>query len=425
MLLTTVFVALFTIWLYKRHRRMTLLRRHNIPGPPPNFLLGNSIEIVNKGILNCFKTWASTYGETFGFYLGGVPHVLTIDVELLRNVQIKDFELFWMRNLIIKGGIQPNKIGDSSIVFVTDFDRWKKYRHAVTPAFSAAKLQTMVDAIKHAAEEGCVKIAQLIDQDEVNMTHVFRERQLNTFARACFGAEVKVDQKLFDAAAAAGMPKLDGFWPAMMIIFPEFTTVLYPFRWLVEKFRWHFQWAPQGYVLPLVKQVIELRRRNRVPGDFLDMLLTTRISTKASKNVVTAMDDGRSGRPEVEEKAVENNNEPTRRFNDEEVIGNCFVFFGAAYATSASAFNFIMHHLINYPEYQDEIREEVKQLIASDGSLNYNVLYQLPLLDGFIKETMRFYPPVDLFVSRVAAEDYKYKDIVIPKGIVVSGDIVM
>src|SRR5690242_11908984 len=89
--------VIFFIWLILRYQRMSVLSRHGIPGPKPNLLLGNSIDYFTKGCVDCFTEWTRKYGPIVGFYLGGTPHVLVTDTELLKLVQVKDFHLFSQR----------------------------------------------------------------------------------------------------------------------------------------------------------------------------------------------------------------------------------------------------------------------------------------------------------------------------------------
>ena len=55
-------------------------------------------------------------------------------------------------------------------------------------------------------------------------------------------------------------------------------------------------------------------------------------------------------------------------------------------------------------------------MLARDGELDYNTLVELPYMDAVIHESLRLYPPISHFVTRVAARDYEYKGRIIPKG---------
>src|SRR5688572_28482657 len=104
---------------------MTLLARLGYAGPPPNFFLGNLMELFSKGTVVCFSQWQQKYGDTFGFYMGGTYHIFITDTRLLKKIQISNFHLFTMRNKVVKGGLLPTSVGQDHIIFT---ENWKRQR---------------------------------------------------------------------------------------------------------------------------------------------------------------------------------------------------------------------------------------------------------------------------------------------------------
>jgi len=86
------------------------------------------------------------------------------------------------------------------------------------------------------------------------------------------------------------------------------------------------------------------------------------------------------------------------------------------YETTSSTLTYLAHNLVNYPEVQDKIREEINAMLTRDGVLDYNTLAELPYMEAVIQESLRLYPPISHFVNRVAARDYEFKGRLIPKG---------
>ncbi|XP_023223381.1 cytochrome P450 3A29-like [Centruroides sculpturatus] len=79
---------------------MSLFKRYGIPGPKPNFFLGNLMEF-NRERNRCIEKWLEQYGKMFGFYLGGKPLLVCNDVEFLKLIQIKDSYNFCNRDVRI------------------------------------------------------------------------------------------------------------------------------------------------------------------------------------------------------------------------------------------------------------------------------------------------------------------------------------
>lgn len=72
------------------------------------------------------------------------------------------------------------------------------------------------------------------------------------------------------------------------------------------------------------------------------------------------------------------------------------------------------HILVNRQDIQDRMREELNELLEREEKFDYNTVTQLQYMEAVMFETMRVYPPITMFVTRLADKDYKYKDFTIP-----------
>src|ERR1700744_6281784 len=94
MLLIAFAIILLSILIYQRHQRMSIFERLGILGPKPNLMIGNWYDIAKDGLVGVFPKWTTKYGPIVGFYLGGQPQVLITDLELIKLVMIRDFDIF-------------------------------------------------------------------------------------------------------------------------------------------------------------------------------------------------------------------------------------------------------------------------------------------------------------------------------------------
>ena len=62
------------------------------------------------------------------------------------------------------------------------------------------------------------------------------------------------------------------------------------------------------------------------------------------------------------------------------------------------------------------MRQEVIDLYESEGKLDFNTVTKLQYMEWVLNETMRLYPPLVNGSTRECLADYKYKDMIIPKG---------
>lgn len=80
------------------------------------------------------------------------------------------------------------------------------------------------------------------------------------------------------------------------------------------------------------------------------------------------------------------------------------LMFSAGSDTSAAALGWCCHALAENPDAQQAVRKEVRNV--QDDQLNDpSVLNRLPLLNGFLEETLRLYPPVPMLARIAVASD--------------------
>jgi cytochrome P450 family 4 subfamily V len=102
--------------------------------------------------------------------------------------------------------------------------------------------------------------------------------------------------------------------------------------------------------------------------------------------------------------------------SEDELIANIWIFFVAGHETTASSLVWALNCLRIYPHIQEKIYEEIKRVIGRDRIPTEEDLEKLVYLDAFIQEVLRLHSPVPLLASRIATEDVKYKNMIIPKG---------
>ncbi|KAL3224790.1 hypothetical protein MRX96_026376 [Rhipicephalus microplus] len=97
-------------WLMKRRDHFNFFKKCGIPGPPPNIIFGNILEMYKKSPTKAYREWIEKYGDVVGYFNGYRPVVLVADLDLLRNIQVKDFQDFTDRALLF----QAKRPGQSS-----------------------------------------------------------------------------------------------------------------------------------------------------------------------------------------------------------------------------------------------------------------------------------------------------------------------
>ncbi|EED11992.1 cytochrome P450, putative [Talaromyces stipitatus ATCC 10500] len=78
--------------------------------------------------------------------------------------------------------------------------------------------------------------------------------------------------------------------------------------------------------------------------------------------------------------------------------------------TTAMALTEALYDLCTYPEYQTELREEVRSVIEADGGWRKTSLVKMRKLDSFIKESQRMRPPSLMGYKRKITENITLSD---------------
>ena len=132
------------------------------------------------------------------------------------------------------------------------------------------------------------------------------------------------------------------------------------------------------------ERALEIAKQNKKYLDFLDILLT-------------AADEDGNGLTDLE-------------IRDE---ADTFMFEG--HDTTTSGISWTLYCLAKYPEHQEKIREEVRNVLMGREWLDYDDLKELKYTQWCIKEAMRLYPPVPE-VFRKLSKDTELDGIVLPQG---------
>ncbi|EPB73155.1 unspecific monooxygenase [Ancylostoma ceylanicum] len=77
----------------------TYWRRQGVPGPVPHIFTGNARE-YEKGLHTLDERWVPEYGKTYGMFLMSTPELVSTDLDILRQVLVKDFDHFTDRTMI-------------------------------------------------------------------------------------------------------------------------------------------------------------------------------------------------------------------------------------------------------------------------------------------------------------------------------------
>ncbi|XP_067140692.1 cytochrome P450 3A8-like isoform X1 [Centruroides vittatus] len=391
-LLLTVFVYLLSLWIRWRKRKMSLFQRYGIPGPNPNFITGNAME-YNRKRNKCIDEWIKKYGNTFGFFLGGKPWVVCRDLELIKLIQIKEFKNFMNRDVILPDGGAPHDLVLKTLVLQCDAD-WKNTRNILSTSFSTAKLKMMSTLMSKSIDIFLEKIEKQ-KESPFDIAEFYKKLTFDIICRTAFGIQTNVqnDETSKFVQSVYNLLQVDStdLLSILSICFPEFEPIPTYVRKILDAIKYAINFPSAKMVFDTCSQLVTSRKTSDYhPPDLLQIMID---AEGEADGVLT-------------------------KLSTDTIVANAVTFMTAGYDTTSTMLAWCTHYLVKHPEEQERIRQEINENIENN-KIEYADLPKLKYLSQVISETLRLRPLSPLLTSRKCSNDFRYKNIIIPKGVTV------
>ncbi|XP_036150626.1 probable cytochrome P450 6g2 [Monomorium pharaonis] len=142
---TALVICLSLFYVYAKYK-LSYWSRRGVKSPPTHLLFGNFKECVTlqkppAEILREIFNSADSDDPYIGFYIFHKPMLLLRDHDLIKQVMIKDFDVFPNRRF--GSGLERDAVGLNSILSIKQ-PRWRYLRNKLTPILTGQKLKNMV-----------------------------------------------------------------------------------------------------------------------------------------------------------------------------------------------------------------------------------------------------------------------------------------
>lgn len=135
----------------------------------------------------------------------------------------------------------------------------------------------------------------------------------------------------------------------------------------------------------LVGEIVQKREvQKEKPSDMFQMLIDNRYSdgSKLSTNEITGM-----------------------------LVGAIF----AGHHTSSGTAAWVLLELLKQPQHLKAVKQELDDLLGSEGEVSFESLREMPKLENVLKEVLRLHPPL-IVLMRQVSEDIQFKEYMIKEG---------
>merc|ERR1711970_744858 len=342
----------------------------------------------------------------FGWFLLGKPVLAINDVNIIKQIQVKDFDHFVDRTsdavnrTMFRGG-ELDKLWMMQLTSITG-DEWKEVRSAFTPIFTSGKMKGMLKFIKHVAGNLSEEMEQKAKEGEdFELKDVFGKFSLDALASSAFGVDgqsfknkdsvfVKNAATIFKQYAWENLATALKFIPGV----PE----------ICELFKINF-FKPKEtkFFRDIIMQTIRARKETKErKNDLIDLMLDC---IKEDTKEVTM--DEPTDQFEQDMKLT-SNNKSKHNLDELTVVATALVLLVAGYDTTGMTLTYLAYAMSKNPEIQQKLQEEVDQAFEdNNGELpDYNTIQSLPYIDMVLHETLRKFNPVSLN-TRSCTQEYR------------------
>ncbi|KAL8474033.1 hypothetical protein ACS0TY_030764 [Phlomoides rotata] len=316
-------------------------------------------------------------GKVYIYWLGTEPFLYTAEAEFLKQITANINGKAWGKPTVFKHDREP--MFGSGLVMV-EADDWSQHRHVITPAFTPANLKAMASLIVESTRKmverwsGLINSGHLDIDVEKEIIRTSGEIIAKTAFGVSYGNSSEVLEKLRDV---------------QITLFESNRYVGVPFgKWFNPKLTLKAK-ALGKEIDGLLRSIITQRRSNQPPTekDLLDHLMAENTVDGQKKKVLTTKD----------------------------LVDECKTFFFAGHETTVLALTWTFFLLAVHPEWQEELREEIKQVVGDEEVVDATMLLGLKKMGWVMNEVLRLYPLAPN-VQRQARRDIQVGNLVIPNG---------
>lgn len=427
-LLLTLFGIVYGIFRY----RITYWARHGVPSEPNStFPFGND-PTFHPDVLRSRRNPAYVLDDLYqkhkdkpfvGIYGPlGQQSIVINDLELIKHVLIKDFEVF-----VDRFG-QFNVFGGDSEVFTDRLWRqqllilkgelWKDVRSVFSPVFTSGKMKLMMHFMKAISMNLREEMKQCVESSKpIDLKDLFGKYSMDTIATCGFG----VDAGSFGSTKETTFVKhamnvfARNHWDNFMLMCSIIPGLNAFAKLLKVPF---FKPVETQFFYDVIMQTIQNRVKTKErKNDLVDLMIDAIRFEKSLKE---------NGEIEAEEESIIPSSSLVHKikktdFDETLVVSNALLILIAGYDTTAMTMTYCAYELAKNQVAQDRLINEIDEVMANlpddQDFPDYNTIQTMPYLDSVLHETLRLHCPIPL-VSRNNSRDYKIPghDVIIPKG---------
>ncbi|GIY47674.1 cytochrome P450 3A21 [Caerostris extrusa] len=346
---------LFLYWYSTRN--FDYWKKRGVPYVKPVPFFGNTFKLLYKPFHELELERYRKMGPLYGHFEGSRPLLSIADLNLVREVLVKEFPSFSNRRQTISG----NTVIDSMLPTLRGED-WKRVRSIVSPTFTTGKIRRMVSIIKDCSQTLLQNLKKVSEHGKsFGARELYGAFTMDVIASSAFSTKLDSHndpQNKFVQSAKKGFSTNFSFRFALYQIIPGLMQLLgIP---VISP-------EPTDFFKQVTLQILEERKKTgQTRNDFLQLLTDTakEVALEQKWEKTIDKDDITSNYGQDENSHQTIKNVISKNLSLDELVGQCVIFFLAGYDTTASTLSYASYLLALNPEIQTKIVEELRQVLG-------------------------------------------------------------
>lgn len=345
-LLVTAALAYVAYWVHHRRHQHSLFVRLGIPYVPPHLIYGSNHILRGRGALHTkvIGQWMKQYGKVFGYYVGWQPNLVVADLDLVRDILVREFPTFANRPTLV---IDAQPVVDS-LVGLRD-QRWKDVRSVLAPTFSMVKMKYMAGIMNEKINELLAIVSKKAAQGEPIEWHAtYQGMTLDVICECALALKTHCqrDQDGDDFFLAVRQFLKNAVNTAILLAL--YFKMFAKFLSFVSN-RLAYSGRMTMMIVNHLKAVIAIRRRD-MSVKHLDVLQLMMEEADTKLENCSQKSEGDN---------TYNSKRETKKLTDKEIIANAWVFLLGGFETTANTVTYSSYLLATHPEVQERVYQEL------------------------------------------------------------------
>ena len=255
--------------------------------------------------------------------------------------------------------------GDGLFTAFNSEPAWAQAHNVLMPAFSQASMRSYHDAMVECVDQLCTYWTESAARGPIDVSSDMNRLTLEVIGRTGFGYS-------FDSFAPGRHPFVEAMSRAMSYVSQTANDV------------------------PVIREILGWKAMRQNPKDIALMKATVDEVIAARRSGATPRQD------DLLQRMLENPDPETgEMMSDQSIRNQVLTFLIAGHETTAGLLSFALHYLSLNPEIVERAREEIEQVLGTDGApVRFEQVAKLRYVRRIVDETLRLWPSGPAFFRK-------------------------